>query len=164
MESGGLGKDNIMPNRVEELISALGLTPHPEGGWFRETYRSAMSSSIYYLLGKGQFSAIHRIASDEIWHFHEGGNLRIVAIAPDGNKHEWILGKASESAMPQVVVPAGWWFAAELTAESGNAGDYALAGCAVSPAFEYKDFELGGREQLLKAYPAHGIDILKLTH
>jgi predicted cupin superfamily sugar epimerase len=142
-------------------IDSLGLNRHPEGGYFRETYRAHAefnirgvgrrhaSSAIYYLLEKGQFSAFHRIKSDEVWHFYAGSPLAIHVI--DGAKLATITlgGDPGKGQSPQAVVRAGRWFAA--SAEKG----YALVGCTVSPGFDYADWERGDRKKLVKEYPEH---------
>jgi len=143
-------------------IDKLGLQKHPEGGYFKETYRSEMqfdtdrgarsaASAIYYLLEKGQFSAFHRIKSDELWHFYAGGPLAIRVIDQNTGKLDTItLGKdIGKNQEPQAVVRAGCWFAAEPK------GAYSLVGCTVSPGFDYADWEIGSRDKLLKLYPKH---------
>lgn len=165
-----------MENRIDELIASLNLMPHPEGGWYRETYRSnevvvptwtinqrSLCTSIYYLLTKGQFSSFHRIQSDEIWHHYDGDEIRIVAISPDRKKYEWILGKTGENITPQVIVPARWWFAAETMDASHSTHGYTLAGCTVSPGFDFNDFEMAARHYLIEKYPEYKDDIIKLT-
>lgn len=139
-------------------IQELGLQPHPEGGWFRETYRAAgmtngrnHSTAIYFLLEGGQFSALHRIRSDEVWHFYDGDPLEIHQLGRDviplGPDH------------PQAVVPAGTWFGARLRDGRG----FALVGCTVAPGFDFADFELARRSDLLSQFPAHRDIILSLT-
>jgi len=166
-----------MPAGTDTLIESLGLLPHPEGGHYRETYRAGESvaqaalparfagdrshgTAIYYLLKSGDRSKLHRIASDEIWHFYEGGALLIVAIAPVGDLTVTRLGRDFAAGdVPQHVVPAGHWFGA-LPAEGS---DYALTGCTVSPGFDFADFELANRAALLAAFPQHRAWIEKLT-
>ena len=149
---------------AEELIALLQLKPHPrEGGHFRETYRSAdllphtavpahygaprhAATAIYYLLTPGACSALHRLASDEIFHFYLGGPVRMLQLFPNGQGREIILGPdllAGQS--PQVVVPRGVWQGSAL--ESGV--DFALLGCTVAPGFEYADYEHANRAELL---------------
>lgn len=155
---------------AEQLIDHLHLQPHPEGGFYKEVYRSEgviqasclqpafegrrhYATSIYYLLQQGDFSAFHRIKSDEIWHFYAGGNLTLHLLDQAGNYRQYTLGNTiTNDARFQVVMPAGVWFAAEP--EAGTA--FTLAGCTVSPGFDFRDFELADRNTLRKKYPLHG--------
>jgi uncharacterized protein len=134
--------------RAADLIETLGLSPHPEGGWFREVYRSAdvvtrdgaareALSSIYYLLAAGQLSRWHVVALDEVWSFHEGEPLELLTCDPsDGRVEVLSLGPVSVAgARPQQVVPRGVWQAARPT------GAYSLVGCQVGPGFDYADFQ-----------------------
>jgi predicted cupin superfamily sugar epimerase len=120
------------------IIEALGLARHPEGGWYRETFRDQASTAIFYLLERGQGSAWHRVRNAvEIWHFHAGDPLKLSVAPPDGPASDQILGPdliAGQS--PQVVVPRGWWQSAEPQ------GAWTLVGCTVAPAFEFSSFEL----------------------
>jgi uncharacterized protein len=137
------------------LIQTLGLRPHPEGGYFAETFRSEISvdshagrrdamTSIYYLLTGDVFSAFHRISSDEIWHHYAGARMTIDSI--DAGVHrEFVIGDGNRW---QIAIRAGLWFAAHVAE-----GDYALIGCDVAPGFEFTDFEIGSREQLLALFP-----------
>jgi predicted cupin superfamily sugar epimerase len=142
-------------------VKKLGLEKHPEGGYFRQTYRSDttvnvegysgqrnISTAIYYMLVGSQFSAFHRIRSDEIWHRYAGGSVTLYAIASDGKLSRIKIGR---SGTPQAVIKAGTWFAAALD----NIRSYCLLGCTVSPGFDYRDWELGKREELAKMYPKH---------
>lgn len=133
-----------MPSAAETIIRALGLKPHPEGGWFRETWRAnagagerVAGTAIYYLLEKGQRSHWHRVDATEIWHFHAGAPLRL-SLSPDGTDAETLtLGPdIEEGARPQAIVPSGCWQAAE------SLGAWTLVSCTVSPAFEFAGFEL----------------------
>lgn len=159
---------------ADEWIMRLGLQKHPEGGWYRETYRSsavvpvaglpagfggdrAASTAIYYLLARNQSSRFHRIKSDEVWHLYDGGPLLIHCISPGGEYMSLRLGKGE--GQPQQVVPAGTWFAAE----PGEGADYALAGCTVAPGFDFADFELGRRSELIRLFPRHHELIARLT-
>lgn len=157
-----------------ELIRDLGLLPHPEGGHFRETYRSTQrvqhpanensvrsaGTSILYLLCRGQISRLHRLTSDELWHFHLGGPLGVVQIAPSGELSEQLLGPDLGCGhCLQVVVPAGSWFGARL---HGSA-PFSLVGCTVAPGFEFEDLELGQRKRLLERFPQHCQVVLELT-
>lgn len=151
---------------LERLIRQFDLVSHPEGGWFVETYRSAdrvrrqpsndersASTAIYYLLSDGAYSAWHRIASDEMWHFYAGQPLIVHVIGSDGLLASHRLGNAllAEAAQFQVLVPGGSWFAAELADPSA----YAFVGCTVAPGFEFSEFELGDVSALLDQYPQH---------
>lgn len=120
--------------RVEDLIQSNNLIPHPEGGFYRETYRSAHSTGIYYLLKRGERSALHRIKSDEMWHFYGGDSLLVLEVLSNGDIKETLI----NSQNPQCVVTANTWFGAYLP-EGSN---FAFCGCTVAPAFDFKDFEL----------------------
>lgn len=152
-----------------DWITTLQLQPHPEGGYFRETYRAteklaaahapprfggarSHSTAIYFLLEAGQFSAFHRIKSDEVWHFYDGGPLEIFDLHPDGTLTLHRLGRdPSHHYLPQAVVPAGHWFASRPAPGS----PFALVGCTVAPGFDFEDFELARAETLTHTYPAH---------
>ena len=141
-----------------ELISRLHLSPHPEGGHYRETYRAseqvptprglrAASTAILFLLAAGERSCWHRIHSDEGWHFHHGGRLLIHQLSPSGQAHTTRLGlDLAAGERPQHVVPAGHWFAAEPAAGSA----WSLVGCTVAPGFDFADFELAQPAQLME--------------
>lgn len=158
-------------------IEHLKLTRHPEGGYFREIYRSpemlpgsclperfsgdhSFCTSIYFLLAGTDFSAFHRLNADEIWHFYTGAALTIYCIHSDGVLSQIFLGEDFESGeLFQAVVPAGAWFAARLSREDS----FALVGCTVAPGFEFEDFELGKRAELLRQFPQHRELIEQLT-
>lgn len=141
-------------------IETLGLRPHPEGGYFRETYRSPFSTAIYFLLPGDQVSAVHRIRSDELWHFHAGSALTLSVIHSSGRLEEIALGpRADRGERLQAAVPAGCWFGASVD----DRASYALVGCTVAPPFEFRDFELGDRARLLAEYPQHRDLIERLT-
>jgi predicted cupin superfamily sugar epimerase len=166
----------MMPD-ADYWINKLQLTPHVEGGAFTRTYCSGLiisqnqlpatfhgsrpvSTAIYFLLKKDQFSAMHRIASDELWHFYYGDPLIVYQIDATGNLTEHLLGNNPENNEHfQCVIKAGSWFGSK-TKEGGN---YSLAGCTVAPGFDFADFELGEREYLLKLYPQHTAIIHLLT-
>ena len=166
-----------MHPRAQKLIESLGLAKHPEGGYFRETYRSGesivaahlparfggdrvFSTAIYFLLTGNDVSAFHRIKQDELWHFHEGGDVLIHGIDDTGALHTKRLGLDIENgAEPQATIPAGWIFGAEVAAPDG----YALVSCTVAPGFDFADFELISRFELLEAYPDHAAVIQRLT-
>jgi uncharacterized protein len=161
---------------AHELIANLGLVRHPEGGWFRESYRSTQtvpavalserfdgsrvfSTAIYFLLEEGDISALHRIKSDELWHFYAGSPLVIHVILPDGRYQLLHLGSDHAAGERyQAVVPAGCWFGAELTGKQ-----FALVGCTVSPGFDFADFEMAERVQLSERYPQHAELIARMT-
>ena len=162
---------------AQELIRAFELSPHPEGGFFKQTYRSsegilgenlpdrfsgdrAYSTAIYYLLSEGQVSKLHRIKSDEIWHFYLGGSLIVAGIDEAGKPYEVKLGQnIAQGEKLQYVVKAGHWFGAYLAPGSA----FSFVGCTVSPGFEYEDFEFGDRAQLLSQFPAASKLIEALT-
>ncbi len=151
------------------LIDHLQLQPHPEGGFFKETYRSSgiipsqclshpfngdrhYSTAIYFLLQQGDFSAFHRIKSDECWHFYEGGALLVHVIDANGNYTCTRLGRNVQGGdVYQFVVPAGAWFASEPAPDT----DFALVGCTVAPGFDFADFEMAEAAALIKEYPQH---------
>lgn len=152
-----------------DIIELLDLKPHPEGGYFRESYRAegnvveferSYSTAIYYLLEGNACSKFHRISSDELWHFYTGDPLVIVEMESKGIVRETTLGpdlKREQSF--QHVVPARSWFGAYLPEGS----EYALVGCTVAPGFDFADFEMGDREELLKQYPHAKSIIERLT-
>lgn len=159
-----------------ELITLLKLQPHPkEGGYFRETYRGdqtlaqppgaysgprSASTAIYYLLTPDTFSAMHRVASDEIFHFYLGDPVRMLQLDPDGRGRTLILGSDLKAGQqPQVVVRRGVWQGSLL--EPG--GSFALFGCTVAPGFDYADYETGKRVELIGQYPSFADLIRRLT-
>jgi predicted cupin superfamily sugar epimerase len=144
----------------EQIISLLDLKPHPqEGGYFAETYRSAhkapdghraLATAIYYMLRRGQVSAMHRLASDEIFHFYAGDPVEMLLLFAQGASRRVTLGSDLEAGQrPQVMVPAGAWQGSAL---AGN-GTFALLGTTVSPGFDPRDFELGDIEALARDWP-----------
>jgi predicted cupin superfamily sugar epimerase len=161
-----------------EWIEALQLERHPEGGYYRQTYVSpdvllqtslpnrfkgnrAASTAIYFLLSGSDFSALHRIQSDEIWHFYAGTGVLLHIIHPDGHYEMIRLGPDIRSGQTfQAVAPFGSWFGACLEKPEG----FALVGCTVAPGFDFSDFELADREELTRAYPQHTTLIHQLTH
>jgi predicted cupin superfamily sugar epimerase len=152
---------------ASERARLLNLEPHPEGGWFRETYRSetriagdrAISTAIYYMLAAGHRSALHRIDADELWHHYEGIPLRIHVFDENGY-HALLLGSLDdEGASPQHLVKAGAWFGAECAEASG----YVLVGCTVAPGFEFEHFELASQAEMLARWPGQADVIRRLT-
>jgi hypothetical protein len=163
---------------AERLKTLLNLVPLSiEGGYFTETYRSlemispeclqgrysgsrSVGTAIYYLLEPGTFSEIHRVASDEIFHFYLGDPVEMLQLWPDGSGKRVLIGTDIEKGMaPQVVVPQGVWQGARLAA----GGKFALLGCTVSPGFEYADYESGSRQHLCELHPAYRDMIWALT-
>jgi uncharacterized protein len=161
--------------KAQYLKERLDLFELPgEGGYYKETYRSdktiilpseidgerSISTSIYYLLDGTQFSAFHRLKSDEIWHFYIGSSVTIYTINKMENLSEVSLGSNIEKGeLFQIQVRAGSWFAATVN----DISSYALIGCSVSPGFDYLDFELGDRKKLIERYPQHRSIIEKFT-
>jgi uncharacterized protein len=156
-----------MNERAKYLIDKLQLVPHPEGGYFREIFRSgeiieksglparyngnhSYYTSIYFLLEGEQISKFHRLRSDEIWHFYEGCPVKVYQINEMGELTEFLLGnKPDENTVYQALLRKNIWFGAELV----DKDSFALIGCTVSPGFEYQDFELAERSLLLEQYP-----------
>lgn len=154
---------------AQQLIQQYNLQPHPEGGWYKETYKSnehlsvdalperfngkrVFSTAIYFLLAQGNFSAFHRIKSDECWHFYAGDPLLIYLIQPNGSLHIVHLGNDIEKGqMFQYVVPANCWFAS-IPAPGSN---FCFVGCTVAPGFDFVDFELANATELAALYPQH---------
>ncbi|GAB3039771.1 cupin domain-containing protein [Spirosoma pulveris] len=150
-------------------VRTFHMQPHPEGGYFVETYRSAetipesalpgrfggarsFGTAIYFLLESHHVSALHRIASDEVWHFYAGGALEIFVITPTGELTVVRLGNNPEKGdVFQAVVPAGCWFGSAPAAGV----DFSLVGCTVAPGFDFADFEMASREKLLAEFPQH---------
>ncbi len=164
-------------NKANEWIKNLGLIKHPEGGWYKETYRSSetilkenlpnrfngdrsFSTSIYFLLTSNEFSALHRIKQDEIWHFYDGSALSIHVIDENGKYFRLVLGREIEkNESLQIVVKAGWLFGATLNKENS----FALVGCTVAPGFDFDDFEMPDRDIVMKQFPQHKDIINKLS-
>lgn len=162
-------------------IDTLQLLPHPEGGYYRETYRStsqvtlqpgagpdarqdaairSSSTGIYFLLEKGNFSAFHRIASDEMWHFYAGQALEVLELHPSGELIRTRLGADMlHGEVHQHVVRANTWFASRVCA----GGSFALVGCTVAPGFDFDDFCLADRAALTQQFPGHEPVIAELT-
>lgn len=162
---------SINRQSCQSLITALDLRPHPEGGHYREVFRSGLrvsfqgtqrsaGTSIYYLLAQGAHSAWHRIDADEIWCFHAGGLLDLHVLLPDGGLRTHRLGDplAHPGAVYQAAVPAGSWFAAELA----DPDDFVLAGCLVAPGFEFSGFRLADEADMADAVGRHGAWIRRL--
>ena len=145
-------------------IEKLRLAAHPEGGYYRQTYKAnlilAVSTAIYVLLEGQNFSAFHRLRSDEMWHFYLGATVAVHAIDKDGRDSQILLGSdPEEGEVLQAVVMAGCWFASRVRDGKG----FALVGCTVAPGFDFEDFEMAKREELVRAYPQRREVIEKLT-
>lgn len=145
---------------LAKLINVLGLTPHPEGGFFRETYRTAESTAIYYLLTADTFSEMHRLDSDEIYHFYAGDAVEILRLFPDGTSDIHRLGNYLQGGeIPQLVVPKGVWQGSRICADGG----YALMGTTMAPGFRFEGYEQGKAEDLIGRYPEREAMIKQLT-
>ena len=159
-------------------VEKYNLLPHPEGGYYSETYRAgesirkeslpdrftgnrSFSTGIYFLLEAGQFSAFHRIKSDEMWHFYAGDALEIFVLNPEtGNPDVILLGSDPENGETfQAVVPAGSWFGSRPASGSS----YALVGCTVAPGFDFEDFEMAEKEALISEFPKYSGLIQEMT-
>lgn len=180
-----------MKNEINYWVKQLGLLPHPEGGFYKRTYcadtlipKTALPShdgdrpygtAIYFLITATNFSAFHRLKTDEVWHFYTGSPICIHGINPQGKLKTWYLGNPLNTdaltgdiegnneaqCQFQVVVPAGYWFAATVVNEQPNA--YALVGCTLAPGFEFADFELANPRKLSETFPQHEILIEQFT-
>ena len=162
---------------AKDYINYYQLKPHPEGGYYKETYRAPgyiskevlptgfgwarnFSTAIYFLLLQNNFSAFHRIQSDECWHFYAGGRLDIFIIHTDGQMETIYLGQNIIIGEKfQHVVPAGCWFASK----PAEGSLYSFAGCTVAPGFDFEDFELADAASLIQLYPQHSALIKHLT-
>ena len=155
-------------------IKKLDLRKHPEGGFFKEVYRASSANkmdvdwsgskrdvctSIYFLLSAIDRSVFHKICSDEIWHFYAGSPITVTEIDENGDLIETTIG-IGDDIEPQHVVLAHRWFGAEVQDKEG----YALVGCTVSPGFDFEDFRMASREQLLSEFPKHKKEIIHFTH
>lgn len=165
------------PATAKTYIQLLGLQPHPEGGYYKETYRDKgqynwlpgtgewqgkrnFSTAIYFLMEEGNFSAFHRIKSDEVWHFYAGDTLEVIEINEKGQLIKTLVGPhIQKGEIFQYVVKAGHWFGSRVAA----GGSFALVGCTVAPGFDFADFEMAEREKLLQEFPQHQQAILELT-
>ncbi len=162
---------------ARRLKALLHLTAHPEGGYYTQSYKSdeeipaealplrysgprSTSTAIYYLLEPGTFSEIHRLISDEVFHFYLGDPVEMFQFWPDGSMRAVVIGNELEKGMsPQVVVPKNVWQGSRLQA----GGKFALLGCTVSPGFEYTDYTTGVRDELTQQYPEYAEVIAELT-
>jgi predicted cupin superfamily sugar epimerase len=162
---------------VETLVKELDLLPHPEGGYYKETYRSEekipqsylspnfngdrnMATGIYFLIEKGNFSALHKIKSDETWHFYYGDALEVIEIDATGNLNITKIGSTIlKGETFQYTVKANTWFGSRV----GENGIFSLVGCTVYPGFDFNDFELANRQSLSELFPQHKKIITELT-
>ena len=156
-------------NKSKKIIEKLNLLPHPEGGYFKEVYRSSgvieseilgsefsgsrnYATSIYFMLTSDTFSAFHKINQDEIWHYYDGSAIELHVISESGQHTQHVIGKdIFNNQVPQLVVLANHWFAAKII----NYNDYSLVGCGVSPGFDFRDFILPTRQELVQKFPQH---------
>ncbi len=166
--------------KAEEWIERLRLEPHPEGGWYRETYRSERScelvgdtpfdgprscaTSIYYLLRLHERSRLHRIHSDELWFFHDGSPLDVCSFPEQGEPAVCTIGIQGDGTdcTPFCMVRAGSWFGARLHPPAAP-GSWSLVSCVVAPGFDFRDFSFASRQELCARFPAHATIITELT-
>ena len=176
----------VAPATAAEVARALGLAPHPEGGYFRETYRSpltvdtdrgrrALSTAITFLVTGDSPSRFHRLASDELWVYQAGDPLELLTLSPEEALQRALLGdpltrgvaSGGSATVATACVPAGSWQAARvamgLAREKDRGSSWTLVNCVVSPGFECGDFELAGRAALVAAYPGREKLIIALT-
>lgn len=164
-------------NDLTTIIKTLDLKPHPEGGYFKETYRSQavisanelgeeygderhFSTCIYYLLTSDGFSAFHKIKQDEAWHFYQGSAIELHQISAIGKYEKFIIGSdIAQGQLPQLIVPGDHWFAARVI----NPNQFSLLGCTVAPGFDFRDFVLADRQFLIADFPQHQDIITQLT-
>ncbi|MEM7552041.1 MAG: cupin domain-containing protein [Bacteroidota bacterium] len=165
-------KRSLEKKKIDNLVQKLELQPHPEGGFFKETYRSELivepksfnakrnvSTAIYFLLTAENFSAFHKIKSDELWHFYQGDPLEVIILEEDKVQTIKLGSNLEKGETFQAVVSAGSWFASRVT----KGGKYSLVGCTVAPGFDFEDFELAQRVELIKSYPEHSDLITEMT-
>ena len=161
---------------VQQLVQQFNMLPHPEGGFYKENYRSEeiitlnalperfsgsryFSTAIYFLLEQGNFSAFHKIKSDECWHFYAGQTLNVYVLQHDGKLDTIRLGNDLNNGETfQFVVPANCWFASEPAPSS----DFSFVGCTVAPGFDFEDFELAKADELVQVFPQYGTEIRRL--
>ncbi len=162
---------------VDYLVSQLELEPHPEGGFYKETYRAAgiiaqgalpqefegsrnFATAIYFLIEKNNFSALHKIKSDETWHFYYGDALEVIELDDAGNLKTTRIGPGLDRGeVFQYTVKANTWFGSRVA----NGGAFSLVGCTVAPGFDFRDFEMASRQTLIGAFPQHSAVISGLT-
>ncbi|PLX17389.1 MAG: hypothetical protein C0599_13680 [Salinivirgaceae bacterium] len=164
-----------MDKEVNQIIENFDLKPHPEGGYYRENYRSniniaeknlpenfsgrrSLATSILFLLPKGSFSSFHKLKQDEIWYFHAGEGPILHCIAPDHTYTKYKMGSGiNRNEVPQLTIPAGTFFAAETTKK------FSFSGCMVTPGFDFADFDMPTAAQLIKLFPEHEELIRRFT-
>lgn len=152
--------------RAQKVVDELDLEPHPEGGAFREIYRSELTckntdgeernvcTAIYFLVEAGNVTKWHKVLNDEVWHYYKGETLVLELISPDGELSRYRIGNRIEKdEIPQLVIPAHTWQRAYTT------GDYTLVGCTVSPGFDFEDYEEISKEDLANKFPKHEVAI-----
>jgi uncharacterized protein len=161
---------------AEYWIKNLNLIEHPEGGFYRETYRSAehasnsslpdrfrgdrnFSTSIYFLLRSKDQSLFHRIQSDEIWYYHAGSSLTLYVIDDEGFKTHHLGPEVDRGESLQIIIPATSWFGATVNEENS----FTLSSCSVAPGFDFDDFELADRSSMITSFPDHATIIEQLT-
>jgi len=161
-----------MHRDAEDIVRRLGLVPHPEGGFYRETWRSPLtlhglphaisrpaSTAIYFLLPAGTFSAFHRVASDEVWHHYGGDPLVLHELDELGGHTAVVLGgDLDRGERPQHIVPGRRWQAAVPEGDR-----YSFCGCTVAPGFDFRDFEMPSRSEMTRAHPQHAELIARLS-
>lgn len=155
-------------NRILEIINKYAMQAHPEGGYYKETYRGELeinnrknATSIYFLLDGDSVSHFHSIKSDELWYYHEGDALRVHMVSPEGEYSFVDLGpQLDQGQTHQALVPANYIFGSEVLSEELN---YALVGCVVSPGFDFEDFKLYKKEEMLKLIPEQRELVSRLT-
>ena len=161
----------------EQLVEMLDLRPHPEGGFYKETYRSShlipnnvlagnhegdrsYGTGIYFMLTGDTFSAFHRIEQDELWFFHQGATIELHTISPEGHHSKHLIGNdIANNEHPQLLVPATYWFAARIL----DSKAFALVSCTVSPGFDFRDFVLPSKSELTELFPQHAMLIDQFT-
>lgn len=153
---------------AQELVQSLGLLPHPEGGFYKETYRSELTlegkdrqllTSIYFLLTSANVSKFHRIKSDELWYFHAGSPLIVHTLGEHGHQQHHLGLDLSKGQQPFLWIPKDTIFGSTVLEND----DFSLVSCAVAPGFDFRDFELFERSELLRAYPEHKELVERLT-
>lgn len=164
-----------MRKEVSQIIENFDMKPHPEGGYYVENYRSNIiiaeknlpesfsgrrptATSILYLLPQGKFSAFHKLKQDELWYYHAGEGPVLHCISPDHTYTKYTMGSGiKQNDLPQIIIPAGTFFAAEAI------NKYAFCGCVVTPGFDFADLDMPSTTQLVKMFPEHETLIRRLT-
>lgn len=159
-----------MSHSAQYWIEQLNMKPHPEGGFYAETYRSAgsittlgrsYSTGIYFLLLEDKFSAFHRIRYDEMWHFYTGSAVEVLLLKDNGELISQRLGSnPDKDEVFQFVVPGDTWFGSRMV----DTTTYGLVGCTVAPGFDFRDFEMAKRSKLVEQYPQHRQIITAMTY